>query len=130
MTAEPIEVRRVKPQETTTGAGWYYQPRIDVLEDADEILVIADLPGATRENVDVNFEDGRLQIHGRVEPRQAPEAAYMIQEYGVGDFERELLVGDIIDADKLAATMQNGVLTIHLPKSEKSKPRRIPVRGA
>jgi HSP20 family protein len=130
MAAEPIEVRRVKPQETTASTGWFYQPRIDVIEDAEEILVIADLPGATRENVDVNFEDGRLRIHGHVSPRQAPEATYVIQEYGVGDFERELLVGDVVEAEKLSATMQNGVLTIHLPKSEKSKPRRIPVRGA
>jgi HSP20 family protein len=130
MTAEPIEVRRVKLPETTASSAWYYQPRIDVIEDADEILVIADLPGATRDKVDVNFEDGRLRIRSHVEPRQATEMTYLVQEYGVGDFERELLVGDVVEAERLTATMQNGVLTIHLPKSEKSKPRRIPIRGA
>ena len=129
-TANPIK----SPAEEATGAehtrsGRCYRPNVDILERSDELLVLADVPGAAPEHVDVNFEEGTLAIHAKVEPRQAPETDYLLHEYGVGDYYRSFRVSEAIDASKITAECADGVLTLHLPKAEAVKPRKIAVKS-
>ena len=110
-----------------TRCGQCYRPNVDILEQGDELLVLADVPGARADSIDVNFEDGTLEIHALVEPRQNDEQDYLLREYGVGDYYRTFHVSEAIDAGKISANYADGVLTLHLPKAEAVKPRKIAV---
>ena len=109
--------------------GQYYRPNVDILEKDDELVVLADMPGAKGDQIDVHFEDGTLAIHAKVEPRQDPKVQYLINEYGVGDYYRNFKVSEAIDPEKITAEFANGVLTLHLPKAETLKPRKISVKS-
>jgi HSP20 family molecular chaperone IbpA len=111
-----------------TRSGACYRPNVDILEKADELVVLADLPGATGDSIDVDFEDGTLTIYAKVEPRQDPDREFLAREYGVGDFHRTFHVSETVDASKITAEYADGVLTLHLPKAESAKPRKIAVK--
>ena len=121
------EAGEVTAPEATRG-GIYYTPRVDIYESADEVVLQCDMPGVKPQDVDVRFENGELSLHGKVQPRQAP-AEYLEEEYGVGDFYRSFTIGEEVDAAKISAECRDGVLTIHLPKQEKVKPKRISVKA-
>jgi HSP20 family molecular chaperone IbpA len=103
-----------------------FTPRFDIWEGEDELLLYGDLPGVCAEDLDIRFENRELVIRGKVRPRHGGE--FLLGEYGIGDFHRIFTVGEAIDSDKISAEMKHGVLTLHLPKSEKVKPRRIKVK--
>jgi len=98
------------------------------METEEESLLLADLPGVKPEDVDVRFDNGELIIDGRCAPRHEG-ANYLLSEYGVGDFYRAFSISEHIDWQKIAAELKNGVLTVHLPKAETVKPKKITVKG-
>jgi len=110
-----------------TRSGSYYRPSVDILEQADELVVVADVPGTTGDDIDVDFEDGTLTIHAKVKPRQEEGLEYLVREYGVGDYYRTFRVSEAIDSSKITAEYSEGVLTLHLPKAEAARPRKIAV---
>lgn len=116
----------VSPREHTR-SGQYYRPDVDILERDDELIVLADMPGTGPEHIDIDFEDGTLTIHGRVPPRNQG-ANYILCEYGVGDYYRSFRVSEQIDVEGISAEYADGVLVLHLPKTEAAKPRRIQVQ--
>ena len=103
-------------------------PRVDVLETDDELLVFADMPGVAPEDVDIRFENGELTVHGR-RAASHPDKARAGREYDVTGYFRSFRVAEQIAADRIEAELKNGVLTLHLPKVEAVKPRRIAVKG-
>jgi HSP20 family protein len=103
-------------------------PRVDVLETDDEILVYADMPGVAAEDVDVRFENGELAVHGR-RAASHPDKPRTAREFEVTGYFRSFRVTEQIAADRIEAALKNGVLTLHLPKVEAVKPRRIAVKG-
>jgi HSP20 family molecular chaperone IbpA len=113
-----------------TRGGNVYRPHVDILEDRDELTLLADLPGARNGDIDIHFEDGVLTIQGKVEPRYAENAAFLLCEYGIGDFHRTFRVSEQVDANRIHAEFADGVLIVHLPKAEAAKPRKIEVRAA
>jgi HSP20 family molecular chaperone IbpA len=108
--------------------GVTYTPRFDICETENEMVLYGDLPGVEASDLDIRFEDKELAIHGKVAPRRAGQRR-LRDEYGVGDFYRTFAVGEAVDAGKINAELKNGVLTIHLPKAESAKPKRIEVRA-
>lgn len=107
-----------------------YVPGVDIFETADEIIVLADVPGSSPENIDINFENGLLTIQARIQERNRPQQARsLLREYGVGDFYRQFQIGDGIDSTRIAAEVNQGVLTLHLPKLDQVKPRKIAVKA-
>ncbi len=105
-----------------------FKPAVDIIERSDELVIVADLPGTSGENVNVEFEDGALTLRATIGQRQGEGTAYRQHEYRVGDYRRTFQIGDAIDADRIAAEYADGVLTLHLPKRESLKSRRIEVR--
>ena len=116
----------VAPVERTLG-GTTYSPRFDIWENDDEMILYGDLPGVMPEDLEVRFENPVLTIHGKVSPRHN-DIKFLQGEYGIGDFHRTFTIGEAIDTEKISAELKNGVVTVHLPKSEKVKPRRIEVK--
>lgn len=107
----------------------YYCPNVDIVETRDELTVFADLPGLRPEDISVEFENGTLSIHGVVRDRQDDSVTFLRREYGVGDFYRTFQVSEAIDSSRITAEYTEGVLTLHLPKQEAAKPRKIAVRS-
>jgi len=128
--ATNVAVKHNGHSETTTEAtrGLTFTPRVDIVETADELLLCADMSGVKPDDVDIHFENGELLLNGRVGPRQG-EANYLLAEYGLGDFYRAFSINETVDSDKITAELKHGVLTVHLPKSEAVKPRKIAVKG-
>jgi len=104
-----------------------FTPRFDIFETSDELILWGDLPGVSKEDLDIDFEKNELTIHGQVAPRE--DAQYLLQEYGIGDFYRTFAVGKTVDTEKISAELKNGVLTVHLPKTDAVKPRKIDVKA-
>jgi HSP20 family molecular chaperone IbpA len=98
---------------------------VDIVETADELTVSADLPGVKAEDVDINFDNGTMTIVGKAPNRRPEGTTPVLTEYGVGDFHRSFEVSEKIQADKISAEFAHGVLTLHLPKGEAIKPRKI-----
>lgn len=119
--------RKAQSEPEHLRSGWVFSPAVDIVEKEDEILLIADIPGAKPEDVDVHFEDGMLILHAKVAPRQPEVTEFLQLEYGVGDFLRSFQVTEAIEASKITAEYANGVLTLHLPKAAGLRPRKIPV---
>jgi len=113
-----------------TRSGQFYRPNVDIKETVDELLLVADMPGAKSDDIDINFEDGSLTIHAKVNNRQTEDTSYLLQEFGIGDFYRTFKVNEQIDATRISALYQDGVLTLHLPKLEAAKPRKITVQAS
>jgi HSP20 family molecular chaperone IbpA len=113
-----------------TRSGHWYRPNVDIIEKHDELLVLADMPGLGADLIDIRFEDGTLTIHGRVPPRQSADVRYLVREYGIGDFYRTFRVSEEIDASRISAEYRQGVLMLHMPKSEAVKPRTIAVKAS
>jgi HSP20 family protein len=124
-----IEKREVTAEPERTRSGRTYVPAVDIVEQGDELLLIADVPGATADGMDIDFERGRLTVTARVEGRQEPGTNYFLHEYGVGDFVRTFQISEAIDASKIEAEVNAGVLTVHLPKGEAAKSRKIAIKS-
>ncbi len=125
-TKEESQTEATSPERTHGGN--LYVPRVDILETENELVVYADMPGCKPEDVDIRYENGQLEIIGKCQPRHE-NVQYLLQEYGVGDYYRAFTISEAIDATKISATYKQGVLTVHLPKSEAVKPRRITVQA-
>ncbi len=109
-------------------SGRTYVPPVDIIEKNDELLLLADVPGVRPDGVDIDYEHGELRIRAHVEPRQHDGRQYALREYGVGDFVRTFEVGEGIDAQRISAELRDGVLIMHLPKSEAARTRKISVK--
>ncbi|MFG0265897.1 MAG: Hsp20/alpha crystallin family protein [Rhodopirellula sp. JB055] len=119
-----------RPEKHSENAtrGTTFTPRFDIWEGEQELTLLGDLPGVDPADLDVQFENRLLTIRGEVK-RQASPDSYLLSEYEVGDFQRSFTIGEKIDASGITAEMKDGVLTLHLPKSEEAKPRRIKVQA-
>lgn len=105
-----------------------FTPPIDIYETDEGLVLHADLPGVSLETLDLQVQDNKLTLFGRVAPPAPPEAQLTHCEYRVGDFLRSFILSDEVDHDRIRATLNNGVLRVVLPKARKSEPRRIQVQ--
>ena len=103
----------------------YITPPVDIFETKDGLTVVADLPGVEQKGLDVRVADGILTLQGRT-AHVAPGTP-VDREYELLHFYRQFELPDEVDAEKIAAELKHGVLTLRLPKKEKAKPRKIEV---
>jgi len=126
----PVLARRAEPgKESLTVPDW--APAVDVAETPQEYLLNVELPGVAKEDVKLFVEDGVLCIEGeRRREKEENDKRYHRVERAYGCFLRSFALPDDVDEQKLQADFKEGVLSVHLPKSEKSKPRAIQVKAA
>ena len=104
-------------------------PPVDIYEDGDVVTLFADLPGVSRENLDVQIDKDTLTVRGKREAVNNAEAiTRWYDEIPAKDFYRAFTIGEEIDREKITATMNNGVLKLTLHKTEKTKPKRIDIK--
>jgi HSP20 family protein len=108
-----------------------FQPRIDVVENDDELRVSAELPGLRAEDFSVEFEGDVLSLRGdkRHEASEEKDGWYRA-ERSYGRFERRLRIPVEVDSDRATANFENGLLVITLPKTAAAKVREIPIEAA
>lgn len=108
-----------------------WMPPVDIYETEDAFVLEVELPGVTKDDVDIEFVENRLILRGAHRPKpEVKEEHYRRRERAYGRFERVFLLPTLIDRDKVTAQFQQGVLMLRLPKSEAAKPRRIPIADA
>lgn len=102
---------------------------VDILETEENYVIKASLPGINPEDLEVTFEDNQLSIRGEVRMEELGEDEQVhLRERRFGRFARVIGLPTHIEADKISAQYDNGVLTLTLPKSEQARPKRISVK--
>jgi HSP20 family protein len=124
-----LEVSRKKIEKTQgepTREGISYVPDVDIIENDQAIVLRSDLPGVKKDDLKIDVHEGVLTLTGTVEA--VPSHFNTIyQEYEIGGFSRRFTLGQHIDQQKIEAKLDNGVLTLTLPKAEAAKPRKIEI---
>jgi len=103
-------------------------PPVDIYETENEYVIKAEMPGVSRDYIDVVLNNRELDITGRINGNMPEEKNLRYSEFKLYDFNRKFKVGDDIDSSKLTAKLENGILTLNLPKSEKVKPKKIDIK--
>jgi HSP20 family protein len=103
----------------------YVTPPVDIYETPERLVVMADVPGATYDHLDVRVDNHILTIRGEASHVLAGESFY--REYELVHYFRQFELSDKIEEGKITADLKHGVLTLSLPKAEKAKPRQIAV---
>jgi len=118
---------RTNGKETMIVADWV--PTVDISETDGEYQIKAEIPDVKKEDVKVTLEDGVLTIQGeRKQEKEEKGKKYHRVERSYGSFVRSFSLPDVIDEGKVKAEFKDGVLNLHLPKSEKAKPKAIEVK--
>lgn len=102
-------------------------PPVDIFENDDEILLIADVPGVERHNIDVRYDGQRVMLRAR--RSAAKQDGLVVAEFGEHDFQRSFLIPVRLQADQIRAEFDAGVLRVHMPKAASSEPRRIAIKA-
>jgi HSP20 family protein len=116
--------------EEGTRPGPVYRPDADILERADEYVVRVDVPGADEQSVQVRFDKDVLSIQASAGAPPEPVWAPRHSEYQPGSYVREFRLADGIDVDSIRASLKDGVLELHLPKTGRRRSRSIQVAAA
>jgi HSP20 family protein len=106
-------------------AGW--NPPVDLHETPDDYVITAEVPGLSRDDIEIQMHDGRLTLSGTRRERGAPCEQYHRVERGRGSFSRTFQLPIPVDADRIVADLRDGVLTVTCPKSADGVMRRIHV---
>ncbi len=128
--AEVERVRAAQPAGTErTRERPLYAPRVDIVETEDALEILADMPGVTKEGVEVTLDQRVLSIRGRPDISLPEELAPLYLEYQPGDYERAFTLSDAVDPTGIEARVKDGMLHLRLPKAAPAKRQRIEVRA-
>lgn len=119
---EGLEISQPEP----TFEGRYFSFNADIVENDEEVIVLADMPGVSAEKLDIDLRDNVLTILGRVD--EMDSRWNLVQgEYELGGYMRKFTLGSAIDQEKINAKIKDGVLTLVLPKADRLRPRKIKI---
>jgi HSP20 family molecular chaperone IbpA len=130
--AQELEVqqkRELEKKDEPTIPARVFVPNTDIFETADALMVVMEMPGVNREHADITVEDDVLSVTGRIDFSKYEKMQPVYSEYNVGHYRRSFdLAPNSFDEHKITAEMKDGVLTLTLPKAERVKPRKIPLK--
>lgn len=104
-----------------------WTPAVDIREDQDRYVILADVPGVDIKDIEITLENGMLTLRGQREPGE--QNGYKRAERPRGSFYRRFTLPDTVDAERVGAKGRNGVIEISIPKAQKVQPRKIAVVG-
>ena len=120
------EKKELAGQEKTV-PGRFFVPSTDAYETEDGLTRVMEMPGVSRDNLDVSLEEGVLRVEGRLDFSKYAGLSPLYTEYNVGHYARSFSLSDKVDQENIGATLEDGVLTLTLPKSPAARPRRISI---
>lgn len=121
------EKQELAGKEEKTVPGRHFVPASDIFETEDALTVIMEMPGVEKKDLDIALEEDVLRIDGRIDFSKYQGLDPVYTEYNVGHYARSFTLSGKIDRDAISAQLEDGVLTLRLPKSKESAPRRIAV---
>lgn len=121
------EKQEVATKEERTVPGRFYAPHTDVYETAGALVVVMEIPGVAREAVGIEVKEDLLRVEARIDPAKYEGLEPVHTEYNVGHWARSFALSDRVDRERIEARLENGVLTLTLPKTAEARPRRIAV---
>jgi HSP20 family molecular chaperone IbpA len=119
------EKRELATREERTVPGRFYVPHSDVYETEEALAVVMEVPGVAREAVQIELREDVLRVEARVDPAKYEGLEPVYTEYGVGHWARAFALPDRVDRERIEARLEDGVLTLTLPKAAEARPRRI-----
>ena len=105
-----------------------FNPPIDIFENAEGLVLQADLPGVATDCLELQIQDNKLSLFGKVTLSIPSDARLIHQEYQVGHFLRSFILSDEVDHERISAKLNQGVLEVVLPRLSKPEPRRIQIQ--
>ena len=124
--AETNNDKNVQNREETRSNDKYMRPAVNIIETEEGLTLTADIPGATKENLDINVEKGILTISAPTTYNQMGQPAY--REFELANYYRQFSIPESLDHEKAKADYANGILTLRVPKAEIAKPKKIEVK--
>ncbi|MGL4594420.1 MAG: Hsp20/alpha crystallin family protein [Thermoguttaceae bacterium] len=108
---------------------YFRVPHVNIIDRENEYLIEAEIPGAKDENVHLQFHKNELTVNAKVETHESEKSKKQcrVKQFEALDFYRIFRVGESIDQNGISASLDKGVLTIHLPKKESVKPKKIAI---
>ncbi len=122
---EKNDEKNIQTREDTRAKEKFIRPAVNIMETEEGLVLMADIPGAAKETLDVNVEKGILTISAPVSHVMPGQLAY--REFDLADYYRQFSIPESLDHEKAKADYSNGILTLMIPKAEAAKPRRIEV---
>ena len=123
----PQEKKELDVKEEKTYAGKFYMPGTDIFETGDAITMAMEMPGVSKESIDIKLEKRRLSVQGHIDFNSYEKFKPAYTEYNVGHFSRSFALSGEIDTDNINASVADGVLTLVLPKARETQLRKITV---
>lgn len=124
---EAQEKKELVEKEETTVPTRTYVPNTDIYETPAALIVVVEMPGVEKDLIDIRLEKDVLRISGRIDFDTYADMQPLYAEYNVGHYDRRFSLSSKIDQDKIAAEINDGVLTLTLPKAEEAMPRKIAI---
>ncbi len=121
------EKRELAKQEEKTIPGRYYVPVADIFETDDALTVVMEMPGVKKDNLRIEVENEALRVDGQIDFSDYEELEPVYTEYNVGHYARAFTLSGKIERESISARLEDGVLTLTLPKAKEAMPRRIAV---
>jgi len=121
------EKKEVAAKEEKTTPGRYFVPPADIYETDEALAVVLEMPGVEKKDIDVSLENDVLSVDGRIDFSKYRDLEPVYAEYNVGHYARSFSLSDRIDREKISANIEDGVLTLTLPKAKAAQPRRISI---
>jgi HSP20 family protein len=121
------EKQELAQQEEKTVPGRYYMPAADIFETDDALTLLLEMPGVSKNNVDVQVENDVLRVEGKIDYSAYKDIEPVYTEYNVGHYARAFTLSNRIDRDAITARVEDGVLTLTLPKAKEALSRRIAI---
>jgi HSP20 family protein len=118
----------IATQETTRAQEQYIRPPVDIYETESGLVLVADLPGVKREDLEIQVNNNVLSITGRTHDAMPGTGIY--REYDLVSFYREFQIGTEVDQENIEAELKHGVLTLTLKKAAKALPKKVEVKFA
>ncbi len=110
-----------------TAEGRFFRPLTDIFETPDALTVVMEVPGVDRDDIEIQLDNNRLTVSARIGLERYGALDPVYTEYEVGHFTRSFQVSSRIDRNNIAASVDDGVLTLSLPKTAEATPRRIAI---
>jgi HSP20 family protein len=129
-TAQELAVRDKKELATKddkTVPGRYYVPYADIYETDEALSVVMEMPGVEKQNLEVALENDVLRVDARIDFSKYEGMEPVYTEYNIGHYSRSFTLSKKIDQDGISAQLDDGVLTLTLPKAQEAQPRRISI---
>ena len=129
-TAQELAVRDKKElasKDEKTVPGRYYVPYADIYETDEALSVVMEIPGVEKQNLDIALENDLLRVDARIDFSKYEGMEPVYTEYNVGHYSRSFTLSKKIDQDAISAQLDDGVLTLTLPKAKEAQPRRISI---